>query len=201
MYSAFGVVSPFLPAYLGDRGLTAQQIALVVGLGTAVRLASGPLVGRLADQHQTWRKTLVVCAGGASVMALAYVPVRGVALILLVSLAQSALLAPLAPIADAMALSASLSATDKTFEYGWVRGGGSAAFIVGSIVAGQAAASQGLVASIWLNAILLAAAALAALPAPNISVNAAPIRSEHTRDFFLLMQMPRYRRLLLVGAL
>src|SRR5262249_6599925 len=119
----------------------------------------------------------------------------------LVSLAQSALLAPLAPIADAMALSASLSATDKTFEYGWVRGSGSAAFIVGSIVAGQAAASQGLVASIWLNAILLAAAALAALPAPNISVSAAPIRSEHTRDFFLLMQMPRYRRLLLVGAL
>ena len=41
LYSAFGVISPFLPAYLGDRGLSPQQIALVIGLGTAVRLASG----------------------------------------------------------------------------------------------------------------------------------------------------------------
>jgi MFS transporter, PPP family, 3-phenylpropionic acid transporter len=201
MYCAFGVVSPFLPAYLGDRGLTAQQIALVVGLGTAVRLASGPLIGRLADQYRSWRTALVICAGGAGVMVLTYLPARGLGPILLVSLAQSILLAPLAPIADAMALSASLSATNKTFEYGWVRGSGSAAFIVGSIAAGQAAVTWGLVISIWLNAVLLAAAALAALPTPNISVSVAPIRSERSRDFLLLMQMRRFRRLLLVGAL
>jgi len=42
-------------------------------------------------------------------MALAYLSAGGFGPILLVSLIQSALLAPLAPIADAIALSASLS--------------------------------------------------------------------------------------------
>ena len=49
LYCAFGVVSPFLPAYFGDRGLTSQQIAFVIGLGTAfaaaVRLQNLPGIG------------------------------------------------------------------------------------------------------------------------------------------------------------
>jgi len=201
LYSAFGVISPFLPAYLGDRGLTPQQIALVIGLGTAVRLASGPLVGRLADRQRIWRGTLSICAAGAGVAALAYVSARCFGAILLVSFIQSVLLAPLAPIADAITLSASLSAVGNRFEYGWVRGSGSAAFIVGSIAAGQAAASFGLTVSIWLNALLLALAALAAVRVPNISVEAVSFGSERARGFLLLLRMRAFRRLLLVSAL
>ena len=164
LYSAFGVISPFLPAYLEDRGLTPQQIALVIGLGTAVRLASGPLGGRVADRQRAWRGTLSVCAAGAGAAALAYLSARGFGPILLVSLIQSALLAPIAPIADALTLCASLLTVGKRFEYGWVRGAGSAAFIAGSIAAGQAAAIWGLAVSIWLNVLLLAITALAAVP-------------------------------------
>jgi PPP family 3-phenylpropionic acid transporter len=212
LYCAFGVVSPFLPAYFGDRGLTPQQIAFVIGLGTAIRLASGPLIGRLADRQRGWRGTLSVCAAGAGVMALAYLPAGGFGSILLVSLIQSVFLAPLAPIADAMALSASIPAPTLPspasgggegggFEYGWVRGGGSAAFVVGSLAAGQAAASMGLAVSIWLNALLLGVAALAALSAPNISVGAVSFGSEPARGFLALLHLRTFRRLLLVGAL
>jgi len=212
LYGAFGVVSPFLPAYFGDRGLTPQQIAFVIGLGTAIRLASGPFIGRFADRRRTWRGTLSVCAAGAGVMALAYLPAGGFGSILLVSLIQSVFLAPLAPIADAMALSASIPAPTLPspasgggegggFEYGWVRGGGSAAFVVGSLAAGQAAASLGLAVSIWLNALLLGVAALAALSAPNISVGAVSFGSEPARGFLALLRLRTFRRLLLVGAL
>jgi PPP family 3-phenylpropionic acid transporter len=201
LYGAFGVVSPFLPAYFGDHGLTPQQIAFVIGLGTAIRLASGPFIGRLADRQRTWRGTLSVCAAGAGVMALAYLPAGGFGSILLVSLIQSVFLAPLAPIADAMALSASIPITGKGFEYGWVRGGGSAAFVVGSLAAGQAAASLGLAVSIWLNALLLGVAAVAALSAPNISVGAVSFGSEPARGFLTLLHLRTFRRLLLVGAL
>jgi PPP family 3-phenylpropionic acid transporter len=134
-------------------------------------------------------------------MALVYLSAGGFVSILLVGLIHSALLAPLAPIADAIALSASLSTAGNGFEYGWVRGSGSAAFIVGSIAAGQAAASAGLVASIWLNALLLAVAALAALSVPNISVGAVSLRSARDRGFLALLRMPVFRRLLLVAAL
>jgi MFS transporter, PPP family, 3-phenylpropionic acid transporter len=199
LYSAFGVISPFLPAYLEDRGLLPQQIAFVIGLGTAVRLASGPLVGRFADRQRAWRGTLSVCAAGAGATALAYLSARGFGPILLVSLIQSALLAPIAPIADALTLSASLSTAGKRFEYGWVRGAGSAAFIAGSIAAGQAAAIWGLSVSIWLNGLLLATAALATVPAPDVSVEAVSIPSEGA--FLQLLRMPAFRRLLMVGAI
>src|SRR5260370_14081692 len=112
-------------------------------------------------------------------MAIAYLPAGSFAPVLLVGVIQSAFLAPLAPIADAMALSASLPTTGKGFEYGWVRGGGSAAFVVGS----------------------LAAAALAALSLPNISVGAVSFGSEPARGFLALLHLRTFRRLLLVGAL
>jgi MFS transporter, PPP family, 3-phenylpropionic acid transporter len=201
LYSAFGVISPFLPAYLGDRGLTPQQIALVIGLGTAVRLASGPLVGRLADRQRAWRGTLSVCAAGAGLTALAYLSAGGFGPILLVGLIQSALLAPLVPISDAVTLSASVSTAGKKFEYGWVRSGGSAAFIVGSLAAGQAAVSSGLAVAVWLNFFLLSLAALAAVPVPNISVEAVSFPSERVRGVLLLLRMRTFRWLLLVGAL
>lgn len=121
LYAGFGVVFPFLPAYFEDRGLTPHQIALAIGLGTVVRLAAGPLAGRLADSRRVWRRILAVCAAGAGAVALAYLAADGFGSVLLVSLAQSALLAPLAPVADALALSAAMSRSGKGFEYGIVR--------------------------------------------------------------------------------
>src|SRR5215467_8740392 len=55
MYAAFGVSSPFMPAFFKERGLTPEQLGLLFGAGTAIRLASGPLVGRLADLTQALR--------------------------------------------------------------------------------------------------------------------------------------------------
>ncbi len=195
------MVSPFLPAYFGDRGLTSEQIALVIGLGTVVRLATGPLVGGFAARRRDWRAPLATGAAGAAVMALAWLLADGFGPILLVSLAQSALLAPVAPIADALAVSASLPRAGKGFEYGLVRGAGSAAFVAGSVAAGHAALWRGLVVSIWLNAFLLGAAALAALQVATIPAGPRPLRSGGARDFLRLFRMPTFRRLLLVAAL
>jgi MFS transporter, PPP family, 3-phenylpropionic acid transporter len=200
LYSAFGAVSPFLPAYFGDRGLTAPQISLVIGLGTAVRLLSGPLIGRLADRRRTWRVSFAACAAGAGASALAYLTVDGFGPLLLVGLAQSALLAPLVPIADALTLSASLSRT-LGFEYGLVRGIGSAAFVAGSIAAGHLAASRGLAVAIPLNALLLGGAALAALHVPAISAGRRSTNAAGVYDFFRLLRIPAFRRLLVVAAL
>src|SRR5512145_197128 len=38
MYAAFGVSSPFLPAFFADRGLRPEDIGLLLGTGTAIRL-------------------------------------------------------------------------------------------------------------------------------------------------------------------
>jgi MFS transporter, PPP family, 3-phenylpropionic acid transporter len=201
LYAGFGVVSPFLPAYFEDRGLAPRQIALVIGLGTVVRLVSAPIVGRLADSRRTWRGMLSICTAGAGAAALAYLASEGFGPILLAGLAQSALLAPVSPLADALALSASLPRAGHGFEYGRVRGAGSAAFVVGAIAAGHVAASRGLAVSIWLNALLLGAAALAALRVPTIMAGPRVLRPGGFRDFIRLMRLRWFRRLLMVAAL
>jgi MFS transporter, PPP family, 3-phenylpropionic acid transporter len=56
-----------------------------------------------------------------------------------------------------------LAAAPGRFQYGWVRGGASAAFIVGSVSAGQVVAAMSLGGIVWMNGTLLALAAVAAL--------------------------------------
>ena len=63
MYAAFGVASPFLPAFFSARGLPPEQLGLVLGAGTAVRLLTAPLAGRIGDLIQALRVVLVVCTG------------------------------------------------------------------------------------------------------------------------------------------
>jgi PPP family 3-phenylpropionic acid transporter len=58
MYAAFGVSSPFMPAFFEARGLVPEQLGLLFATGTAIRLISGPLCGRLADLTQALRAVL-----------------------------------------------------------------------------------------------------------------------------------------------
>ncbi|MBW0003768.1 MAG: MFS transporter [Hyphomicrobiales bacterium] len=205
LYAAFGVSSPFLPAFLSSRGLDAEEVGLVLASSTAIRLLAGPLVGRLADRHRLWSRLLAVCAVAAAACALLFLPAQGLLILLPVALAQASALAPLAPISDALALSASASphtkAGAKTFQYGWVRGVGSAAFVAGSILAGEAARPFGLVVTLWLNAVLLGVASLCALPLPNIIERRSEDAQEQKSGVLALLRIPVYRRLMLAAAL
>ena len=198
--------SPFLPAFFGSRGLVAEEIGIALASGTAMRLVAGPLVARLADRHRAWSKLLAGCAAAAAGCALLFLPAHGFWIMLTIVLAQAAMLAPLAPLSDALALSASGSVStrpgDKGFQYGWVRGVGSAAFIAGSLLTGQAARPFGLPAAIWLNAILLGLAALCALPLPGIAEPPSSAIPEDRRGGMLrLLKLPVFRRLMLTAAL
>src|SRR5262245_47381333 len=92
MYAAFGVSSPFLPAFLESRGLTPEQLGLLFGAGTAIRLVSGPLCGRLADLTRALRGVLAVCAALAALVALGLLRVSGFPALLTVSLGHAAAL-------------------------------------------------------------------------------------------------------------
>ena len=174
MYAAFGVSSPFMPAFLEGRGLGPEQLGILFATGTAVRLISGPLCGRLADLTQALRAVLVICTALAALVALGLLPAAGFWLLLTISALQAAALAPITTLADTIAVAASLPrGAAARFEYGWARGTGSAAFIVGTLLSGQVVSAWGLPSIVVLHAALLLGAAGAGMLLPD------PARPEH----------------------
>jgi MFS transporter, PPP family, 3-phenylpropionic acid transporter len=72
LYGASGAASPFLPAYVEERGIPAELIGVVFGAGTAIRLISAPIAGRLADRTRALRLVLALCAIGTALAATGY---------------------------------------------------------------------------------------------------------------------------------
>ena len=205
MYAAYGVASPFFPAFVSARGLAPEQLGVVLGAGTAVRLLTAPLAGRIGDVSQSLRSVLVVCTGLAASVTLAYLATQGWWSLLGVSLLHAAALAPMTVLADALALGAASpppGSGRRGFEYGSVRGTGSAAFIAGTLVAGQAVSAFGLDLIVWLQAVLLGATAFAAGRVPElIHTRTADAVRAPAGAILLLLRLPLFRHLILVAAL
>ncbi|HEU4351104.1 MAG TPA: MFS transporter [Burkholderiales bacterium] len=128
------LASPFLPAFVNERGVPPEQLGLVLAAGTAIRLLSAPLAGRIGDVLGALRLVLVACIALAAAVTLGYMPARGFWPFLAPALLHAAFLAPMPVLADALSLA---SSKREPFEYGWVRGTGSGAFIAG-LLAGAA---------------------------------------------------------------
>jgi MFS transporter, PPP family, 3-phenylpropionic acid transporter len=195
MYAAYGVASPFLPAFVTSRGLAPEQLGLVLAAGTAARLVTAPLAGRFGDLLEALRLVLAASAALAALVTLGYLPAQGFWMFLAVSMLHAAALAPITVLADALALGA---APAKKFEYGWVRGAGSAAFIVATLLSGQVVDAMGLSAIVWMQASLLGIVMLVALRVPELAHGASRAPRQ---GFSRLFRIPAFRNLVLVAAL
>jgi PPP family 3-phenylpropionic acid transporter len=204
MYAAFGVSSPFMPAFFKGRGLAPGQVGILFAAGTAIRLVSGPMIGRLADLTQALRAVLAVCELLAAFVALGLMSAPSFTPLLLTSLLHAAALAPTTALADALALSAAQPRDARPqFEYGWVRGTGSAVFVIGTLLSGQVVDSWGLASIIVLQAALLGAAAGAAtlIPKPGRQEHVAAAEPTAPAGVVALLRVPRFRRVMLVSGL
>ena len=201
LFAAFGVASPFLPALLQEDGLGPNAIGIVLAGGTGIRLITGPFGGRLAD----WSGWPVAVLGGftaaSALLALGYIPARGLPLLLLVSVGHAAVLAPLTPVADALALGSAQGRPG--FNYGTVRAVGSAAFIAGTLASGLVVERAGLSMIIWLNAGLLAIAALSAWFVPNRVTGSRTSQAPAAgcSAFVTLLRIPIFRHLMIATSL
>jgi MFS transporter, PPP family, 3-phenylpropionic acid transporter len=205
MYGAFGVSSPFMPAFFAERGLTAGELGFLFGAGTAIRLVSGPLCGRLADLTGALRGVFAVCALLAAVVALSLLAGAGLPTLLAISLLHAAALAPITILGDALTLRAASESRDGArFEYGWVRGTGSGVFILGTLLSGQVVGAWGLGSILSLHAaqLALAAGTVLLVPAPvPLPTAAGPTVPPRAHDVRFLLGIPEFRRVLAVSTL
>ena len=207
MYGAFGVSSPFMPAFFERRGLTPEQLGMLFGAGTAIRLVSGPMCGRLADFMGSLRGMFAVCAFLAAGVALGLLGATTFPVLLAISLLHAAALAPITSLGDALALNAgagSGSPAGTRFEYGWVRGTGSGVFILGTLLSGQIVGGWGLDSILVLHAVqlVLAAAAVLLLPAPApLSRVEGATEPPGIHGVLGLLRIAAFRRVVLVSAL
>ena len=205
LYGAFGLASPFMPRLFESRGLSQPEIGTVLAAGLLMRLASGPVIGRLADRSGRLRATLGLCLAVAAAASAAIAGAQGFVFILALALAQAAALAPTTSIADALAVNADPPAARQgRFEYGWIRGGASLAFVLGTLLAGQLIEANDLAPAIWANAILLlAAAALTVAPARTAAAPASAARGSEANLAAMrtLLRLSAFRSIIAVAAL
>ena len=114
-------------------------------------------------------------------------------------------LAPITVLADALALGSASpppSSGRRGFEYGWVRGTGSAAFIVGALLAGQAVSAFGLDFIVYLQAVVARHGRFGRHIVPELIHHriTATVRAPKG-GVLMLLRLPRFRNLLLVAAL
>jgi PPP family 3-phenylpropionic acid transporter len=202
-FAAVGITLPFLPAVLAARGMSAQEVGVLLATASAVRLVAGPLGGRLADALGNPRLVLAVGAGIATLVACGLLLPAGFVMLLAVMALYSAAFAPVVPLSDALAVNASRGADEKRtggFDYARVRAAGSIAFMLAAIACGQAVALAGIDAAVWLLVAGLAATSLAALTLPGAAPRASRAAGGWT-GFFAPLRIPAMRRLMLVSAL
>ena len=133
LFLGSGIQLPFLPLWLQGRGLGVAEVAFVVAMMSAVRILAIPLGTALADLTQRRRVVIITCAFGAAAAYFATSFMAGFWPILLTAMLASALLAPVVPLTEAMAVEGS---AHYGLDYGRIRMWASLSFLSGSLGAG-----------------------------------------------------------------
>ncbi len=166
-----GIQLPFFPVWLKAKGLDPRAIGVVLAAPIVARLIAVPLVARMADRREALRPTIIATSflGVAGYIAVGLAD--GMGAILVAYALASLALTPVMPLAETYALKG-LKARGRA--YGPVRLWGSAAFILGTFLAGFAADTIPPRDLIWLIAAACLLSALAALTLAPLSAGAPP---------------------------
>ena len=166
-----GIQLPFFPLWLKAKGLDPSMIGVVLAAPMIVRVFAIPLAARAADRRDAVRATIIVASWlGVAGYGLVGLTEGALAILLAYTLASLAL-TPVMPLAETYALKG-LSARGRA--YGPVRLWGSAAFILGTFVAGFATDMIPARHLIWLIVAACLISALAAQALEPLSMAAPP---------------------------
>jgi PPP family 3-phenylpropionic acid transporter len=146
-----GIQLPFLPLWLGDKGLSASEIGIIFAGMTASRIVASPLVALAADRYNNRRAIIILCCFLSFASYLSLALASGFWPIFALAIVAGAVFAPVFPLGEGFGIDGS---KEHGLDYGRMRLWASLSFLAGSLLSG--AALQ--VAPIWTVIFMIAAA-------------------------------------------
>jgi MFS transporter, PPP family, 3-phenylpropionic acid transporter len=151
LYSALflhvGIVLPYFPLWMEERGLSASEISLVLTMPLLVRIVTSGYISAYADRASERANVLIALFAGTAILVAAYPLATGFWTILLLATLVSVFNNPMAPVMDAITLA---GVRRFGFDYGRIRLWGSLVFIVANVAAGQVLARYGDWTILWM---------------------------------------------------
>lgn len=178
IFTAMGVQLPFLPLWLGAKGLDDRLIGITLALAAVARLVSIPLATAATDRLGDLRRGIAASALGLALSYTALAQVDGVAAIFVLFALGAGFSAGLLPLIEGYALTG-LGRLRRA--YGPVRMWGSAFFILGNLGAGLLVAALPAQHLIWILVAICWCEGAAALALRPLRM---PTRESATRTGF-----------------
>jgi len=142
-----GLITPYLPLWLGESGFLAGEIGALLALPMFARVIAGPTISALADRAPDRVPVLVGLALLATCAAAGYLLTPGYALVMLVSIVYAVFWGPLTPLSDSLALS---GVRRFKSDYAKMRIWGSVAYLIVNVVGGWIIGRAGAGAFPWM---------------------------------------------------
>ncbi|MGB0694176.1 MAG: MFS transporter [Rhodospirillaceae bacterium] len=133
LFCVIGLMLPFWPLWLADKGLGPAEIGLAIGITTWVKPVFNPFAGWVADATGQLRRVMMLAAAGSACGFLFLSQSSGLAMILLGCALASGCYFALLPLSETLAMRADKAGV---LAYGRVRLWGSLSFIALSLIGG-----------------------------------------------------------------
>lgn len=198
-YFNYGVYLPFWAVWLNSLGIPAGDIGVLLGLGLGVRCFANMVLTPRVHQVEHLLPALRWLAVLSLICCVSFVMVSGnlIALTAVIVL-FNILVGPVIPLTDSLA---NYYAKHGHLDYGRTRLWGSIAFIVGSTIAGMAAAEFGAAVIPWVAVGGLAAALLLSLRQPTVLPSEATTVRQPRPPLLGILRDKRVMRFLIIVAL
>jgi MFS transporter, PPP family, 3-phenylpropionic acid transporter len=188
-----GVQIPFLPVWLGERGLSDDRIAIILAAPLAIRVVATPFIAALADRRGDVAGALTASAIVLASCCALIGFVSGFAPLLIAVSVLACAQGLIIPLSDALTASVFRAHEDGggRLDYGRIRKWGSASYIAGNLFGGLYVAFfsiDKLTILLTVAALMGVAACLSAAPlgADASNVKTATVEPAQTRGFALL---------------
>lgn len=165
LFVIYGTHTPFTPLWLGWKGLSADEISIIMSAPLFLRVLVTPGLALWADRHQSHRSTMIALAWASSGIVLLLASAQGFWALLLLMILLVICNSSVMPLAETIAVR---GVREAGLDYGRMRLWGSLSFIAASFSGGLILDRTGAGSGIWLVATGCALTVLAAHLLPKL---------------------------------